>query len=284
MVTHLQIVAFVVATSLAVTAAPGAGIADPHQSDASSADVAVLEDCRERFFIAPGVEEEVRTRVPAQFELGRNSAGQPLLYVTAIRCERYTIDGDTRPTTVAAFGASIAPPDGVACSSAWPVIGDVRPNLIGSCNTYLLFVAYDNPRVVKWAKAVAVDLPVSLVDDLRFRQGDLDPARLGAPFTFEAPSTPSPYSLDLVVRERPIETPLTGTFWFAGSNGLVRFRFETSALAMGEASGSLVVAEGSEMATVFGTTEPTAQNGFPLLAGTTWRTAHITRSVVAGSP
>lgn len=238
-----------------------------------------LEECRERFVVAPGVEEQVRAVVPTQFELSRNSAGQPLLYVTAIHCERYIVDGVGRPTTVAAFGASILPPDGTACFSRVPVVKDVKPDA-ASCNVYLIFAAYDNPDVVTWARAGTPDVPVHFNGDLAFDEGELDPTKLGIPLRFAAPSTPSAYDLELIVRERPIGLPAPATFWHAGSQGTVRMRFDTPHLEFGEADGSLRVEPGSQMAELFGTPEPTAQRPFPLLAGNHWESASITKTLL----
>lgn len=240
----------------------------------------MLEDCRERYVIAPGVEEEVRSRVPEQFTLRHNSNGQPLLYVTSIHCERYTANGVTEATTAAAFGVSIESPDGVMCASPWPVVGAAKPDLAGSCNNYLFFAAYDNPAVVDWARSGAPDAPVYLVENLVFDEGALDPASLGLPLHFDSGSTPSAYEMDLVVRERPVTVPLSAAFWFESEVGTVRVGFDTDAIALGEASGQLRVAPGSEMAVMLGTETPDAQFPFPLMAGNRWEHATLTQTVI----
>lgn len=241
---------------------------------------ATLEQCRERYVIAPGVKDQVRTRVPEQFTLRYNSNGQPLLYITAIHCERYTAHGVTRETTAAAFGVSIESPDGTMCATPWPVVGAVKPDLAGSCNNYLVFAAYDNPHVVAWARAGTPGAPVHLVDDLDFDEGSLDPTSLGAPLQFDSGSTASHYTLDLVVRERPATMPLAAAFWFESRIGTVRVGFDTDAIALGEASGQLTVEPGSEMATMLGTETPQAQQPFPLLAGNRWDHATLTKTII----
>lgn len=258
------------------------GSGGPADAAPVSSDSIALEDCRERFVIAPGVEEEVRPRVPSRFELRRNSSGQPLLFVSAIRCERYTINGDSRPTTAAVFMAPIESPDGVACASNWPVVGMVKPDAIGSCSSYIFFVAYDNPEVVEWGRQGIPDLPVHHMEDLDFAEGPLDPASLGVPFHYNAPSAPSPYEMDLVVRERPVPTGLTGSFWFEGSDGTTaRFRFTSDDYAFGEATGTLRVGPGSEMAEMFGTTTPEPQPPFSLMAGDHWHQGELTKTLFA---
>ena len=252
----------------------------PAASPSAISEPAVLEECRERYVIAPGVEEEVRSRVPEQFTLRRNSNGQPLLYITAIHCQRYAANGVARATTAAAFGVSIESPDGVMCGTPWPVVGVIEPGLAGSCNNYLVFAAYDNPAVVAWARAGTPDAPVHYVKDLAFDEGDLDPISLGVPLHFHSGSTPSTYEMDLVVRERPVTVPLSAAFWFESQVGTVRVGFDTDAIALGEASGRLAVEAGSHMAHMLGTSKPESQQPFPLLAGNRWHRATLTKTLV----
>jgi hypothetical protein len=257
-----------------VGAAPGS---PPVSANSSAAPAAVLEDCRERYVFAPGEERRVRERVPAQYELVRDAFGRPLLYVSAIRCERYSVNDTTQPTTVAAFAAIIESPDGSGCASRWLLLGDVKPDARPYCNLYLFFSAYDNPAVVEWGRSLVPDLPVHHVPDLAYHQGDLDLTSLGARFHFRAgPPTPSPFELDAIVRERPVEAPITATFWFNGSSGTVRFRFESDNLAFGWADGTLRPAPGSEMAELFGGESPTPAAGNSLFAGNHWNYGVLT--------
>jgi hypothetical protein len=140
---------------LAALAIAALGVAIPPTSARSSAPpTAILEDCRERAVLVPGVEERVRHRVPAQFELVRDPLGRPLLAVVGSRCERYTVGHTTRPTTFTFFVAIIESPDGGGCGSRWPVVGGVKPDLVPLCNFYNFFAAYDNRAVVKAYRAL----------------------------------------------------------------------------------------------------------------------------------
>ena len=230
--------------------------------------------------VVPGDDAAVASRVPAGYELSRDAEGRPLLYVTAIRCERYRVGRSARPTTAAAFAAMVKSPDGVGCASAWPAVGDVKGDAV-SCNLYVLFAAYDNPAVVAWLRAGTPDLPVHLVSDLDFDESGFDVATLGQQFTFHAGrGTPSPFRLDAVVRERPVETPFTATFWAETAAGTARIRFESAALALGEAQGTLTIAPGSEMARLAGTERVAGAQPFTLIAGNRWTQGSLAKTVL----
>ncbi|HVM40088.1 MAG TPA: hypothetical protein VM618_04815 [Acidimicrobiia bacterium] len=243
-------------------------------------DAALLEGCRERFVIVAGDPQLVRARVPTEFELATNAAGRPLLYASAIRCERYTVGASSAPTTAAAFAAMVRSPDGVGCASEWPVVGDVKGDAL-SCNLYVLFAAYDNPSVVSWLRAGTPDLPVHHVADLRFDEGVVEPSRLGVPLRFRAgrPS-PSPFDIEAVVRERPVTAPFTATFWARTRAGTVRIRFESDALALGDADGVLRPMPGTEMARVIGTDVPASEAPFRVMAGNRWEMGSLTKTVI----
>lgn len=238
---------------------------------------ASLQDCRERFLIAPGDPEAVRAAVPSAFTLRTTSSGRPLLYVSAIRCERYTAGGVTAAVTAAAFGASIESPDGTACASHWPAARDVDPGLAGSCNNYLLMVGYDHPAVVEWAQAGFGDLPVTWVPGLTFDEQPAGPASSRLRFAAPGPA-PSPFTLDVEVRSRAASTTLAGAFWFLSEGGLVRFGFEADDFAMGEASGRLDPAPGSEMARLFGG-DRRVESSLPYsqMGGAHWTRAVLTK-------
>ena len=268
---------------LALNAVASACVAiGPVSARAVSAESASLENCRERFVVVPGDDAAVEARVPTGYELSRDADGHPLLYVTAIRCERYRVGRSARPTTAAAFAAMVKSPDGVGCASAWPAIGDVKGDAL-SCNLYVLFAAYDNPAVVSWLRAGTPDLPVHHVPDLDFEETGLDLAIQGQHLVFDAGRrTPSPFRLDAVVRERPLQTPFTATFWAETAAGTVRIRFESTALALGESQGTLAIAPGSEMATLAGTERAAGAQPFTLIAGNRWAQGSLTKTLLHG--
>lgn len=262
--------------SLAVLVPAPAGVL----ADTASHQRALLEGCRERFVIAPGDEEAVRARVPAKYDLARDATGRPLLYVSAIACERYTARGTTAPTVGAAFAAMIKSPDGIGCASRWPVVGDLKGDAL-SCNLYVLFAAYDNPTVVAWLRSGTPDLPVHHVEDLTWQEDDIDLAGITAGLRFNAGwPTPSPFDMKAAVRARPVETPFTATFWAETKAGTVRMRFESNDLALGQADGTLRVAPGTEMAQLLGTETATGASPFTLIAGNRWRAGSLTKAVL----
>ena len=241
---------------------------------------ALLQKCRERFVIAPGDDAAVRARVPTKYELARDAAGKPLLYVTAITCERYVVGRTSRPTTAAAFAAMIKSPDGVGCTSQWPVVGPLKGDAL-SCNLYVLFAAYDNRAVVSWLRAGTPDLDVRYVRQLEFRESDLDLASLGRRLEFKTgPRTSSPFQMDAVVRERPVETPFTATFWAETASGTVRMRFESANLALGEAQGMVRATRGSEMARLLADETAVGAQPFTIIAGNRWGHGSLTKVVL----
>lgn len=238
-----------------------------------------LERCRERFVVASGDDQAVRARVPAEYELSRDAAGRPLLYVTAITCDRYVVGRSGRPTTAAAFGALVKPVDGVGCASAWPIVGDIKGDAL-SCNLYVFFAAYDNRAVVAWLRSGTPDLPVFFVESLRFVETTRDLGSLDRRLEFLAGAgTPSPFRLDAVVRERPVTSPFTATFWAETSSGTVRVRFHSDALALGEAQGAVTAAPETEMARVLGSERAVGSPPFTLISGNRWVRGSLTKTV-----
>ena len=177
--------------------------------------------------------------------------------VAGARCERWTVNDTTRPTTFGFFAAIIESPDGGGCLSRWPVVGGVKPDLLPLCNFYTLFGAFDNRDAVTGFRSVVPDFPAYYVRELAFEQKDLDLTRLGAPFRFRAgPRTPSPFELNAIVRALPVAGPATLSFWFTGSLGTATFREQIDDFAPGEMKSTLRAAPGSEMAELLGTETP----------------------------
>lgn len=272
--------ALLLATAGAADAAPTDGAGRAGVSSAS--DRAVLEDCRERFVIVAGMEDLVREAVPPSYELSRNASGQPLLFVGAGRCERYTVNDTTQPTTWTVFAASVHAADGVGCFSAWPVVGDVKGDL-SACSFYLLSAAYDVPEVVDFWREGAPDNPVHHVPDLVFEQDDFNLSSAGAPFHFRAGSPfPSPFSMDLTARETPGERPLTASFWFNATSGTLLARVQIDELRSGQATGDIRPDPDSEMAEFFGTDTPEPEPVWTFLAANRWQYGEIVRSLTPG--
>lgn len=223
----------------------------------SSSSVAVLEDCRVRVLLVPGVEKRVRERVPKRFELVRDPLGRPLLAVAGARCEQWTVRARTKPTTFGFFAAMVESPDGGGCLARYPVVGALRPDLLPVCNFYVLFGVLDNRVAVRAFRSVVPDFPAYYVRDLFFDQEGFDRTGLGAPFRFRAgPRTPSPFELVATVRDGTAARPATLSFWFKGSSGTATFREQIGDFAPGQMEGTLRAQPGSEMAHLLGTTRP----------------------------
>lgn len=234
----------------------------PASANSSAAPISVIEDCFDGNVLLPGVEERVRERVPARFELVRDPLGQPLLLVIAERCERYTVGGTTKPTTSAWFVAIIESPDGAGCLSRWPVLGALKPDLVPVCNLYFLSGAYDNRAAVRTYRSLFPGIAIRYVPRLFFRAGDLELTRLGAPLRFRAgPPTPSPFRLDGVFREQPLAGPTTFSI-YTDSSGSAGARLEVDQFALGQMDAKFQVARGSEMAYLVGSTTPPPIAGF----------------------
>lgn len=245
-------------------------------------DPAVWESCRERMFPGHGVPEEVERRVPDGYRLLLDPATQrPLVRVGVGECEAVTVPGSApQPLTWALMDVAIEPPDGRGCAARTPVIAEVKPDAIQLCNWYELFWAFDHRAMVDWVRRGSPDFPVRYVPDLRFEQAAIDPGRLGAPFRFEAgPPTPSPFVLEAIVRERPVEHPLTAVFWQDGSYGTLSVTLVTEDFAFGEAETTLRAAPGSDMAQIFGSEEPEAAPGLSTIGSIQWRRAEFRKEI-----
>lgn len=276
----------IAASSTTVVVLVLAGLLVP--AHASSDGAALFENCDERFFWGLGENvDAIQGSVPANYELVRESASElPLLRVAAQRCERVSVPGgEFRPTTTALFTAVIASPDGAGCFSNAPVVGDLAGDVPSGCNQYLLFWATDNAEFVEWASDGLADPPFILVEDLTFQQGGLDAAALGTPFHFVAEaSTPSPFELDLVIRDRPAGIPVHAGFWHDDAIGTLKMIFESTDVTLGEATGSLQVGAGSEMARLYGTRTPSASGVHQRSAGAIhWSRGELRREIAVAA-
>lgn len=241
-----------------------------------------LEGCVERFANVTGDEPEVRARVPAGYELVRDTAsGRPLVWVSSIRCDKVTVDDASGPATIAAFAAVIESPDGSGCLSRVPVASATRPDALPLCNLYVFFHATDAPHYAAFLRAGTPDYPVSLVRGLSFEDGPFDAAALGTRFRFRADKpTPSPFVVEFVVRDRPGDLPLTPSFWRDTDAGTAKLTFVSDNLTLGEAHGVVRPRAGSEMAAMIGGTSATPPPGFALFGAPRWRSGVLTKSIV----
>ena len=234
-------------------------------------DAVGLEDCVERQAFAHGDESAVRARLPERYEPVRDPAGPPVVFARAIRCRRVAVGPATSTTTLASFGVVIESPDGSGCLSSTPGVGGAKGDVPPACNWYLLFWVTDNRRLVRWLLKDRRHLPVRYVRSFVWREGAFAPLRAGAPFRFAAPApTPSPFALSAVARERPAELALSAAYWADTPEGTVRVTFSSPAVRLGEASGTVRAAPGSEMAALLGATMKSYAPGWSLFAANRW--------------
>src|SRR3954465_1047390 len=88
-------------------------------------------DCLEHQAFVDGDAQAVAARLPRAYTpVTDGPDGPPLLFVRALQCQMVTLDGVTRPATMASFGVTVESPDGRGCASGAPggaggVKGDV---------------------------------------------------------------------------------------------------------------------------------------------------------------
>lgn len=247
-VTRLLLAAATAAVAVAQPAARA------HAPDAPPRDRSVvIEGCNERFAGVLGQEAPVRSLVPDAYELIRYpGTDRPLLWVSSIHCDNLTVNGTSSEATIAGVAAFIESPDGRGCASGLPLIGDVDGDAAPICNAYLLWYATTNRAHAAFLRAGTPDFPISVTDDLDFRDGEFDPSVAGAPFEFRAgPRAPFRLESDFVVRDRPLETPLVVSFWNDIKAGTAKLEIFME-LEFGEASGTVRTEPGSRLAEVFG--------------------------------
>ncbi len=250
------------AISLALAAATAYAGLTPASATEPGQRIATLEDCHPRAVIVPGVDDVVRQKVPAQFELVRDPVGRPLLAVVASRCERFAVENTSRRSTYALFMAVIESPDGAGCLMQWPLVRSVKPDVVPLCNFYLLFATFDNRAMVKRVRALVPDAPIRYVTRSVYSQHAVELARVGAHFEFRAgPRTSSRFTLSGEVREGTAPTAATFFLWFASASGTVRFREDFADLTIGQMDATLRPAPNSEMAQLLGTHTPMAIAG-----------------------
>src|SRR4051794_656065 len=240
-------------------------------------------DCQEHQAFVDGDADAVAARLPRAYTpVTDGPQGPPLLFVRALKCEKVTLDGQTKPATMASFGVTIESPDGRGCASGAPGAGGVKGDVPPVCNWYTLSWLANDRRVVEWLRDRTDGFPAVYVPGLRFELGAVDPAQGGAPLHVEAPApAPSPFTIDEIARERPGELSVRGGYWADTPQGTVKLSFSTEALTSGDATGTVHAQPGSEMAALFGATERGYSPGYSSLAAERWSHASYRKQLLA---
>jgi hypothetical protein len=264
------------AIAACLAAAPGATAQDG---------VAVMRDCVERRGFVPGDEAAVRARVPARYELMRNSSRAPLLVAQAIRCGDLTVDGVSAPVTFAEVAAVVRSPDGRGCLARAPgveqagVDPSTRLEPFDVCNLFIVSWASDHAAFVDWLERDTPDFPAQLVEGFSFELGAVDPATFAAPFRF-ASAAAVPFELSGAARERSGAIPAGVTFWHPTAGGQVRVRALIEG-ELGQAEGTLATPPGSELARLMGAEQRPLASGYSQLGGNRWAYGEYHKAVVA---
>jgi hypothetical protein len=261
-------VTLVALTALTVVGLPAAGASTP-------AAFATTTECQEHQAFVDGDAAAVAGRLPHRYNAVEDPTnGRPVLFVRGIRCPLLTIDGRSGPVTMASFGIVINSPDGGGCASGAPVVGTVKGDFPPACNWYVLLWLANDRRVVDWLRAGTPDFPAVYAPGLVFQSGAFDPTRGGAPFHLEAPaSTPSPFAVDAVGRERPGELPIRGGYWTDTPAGTVKVAFSTENLTSGDANGVVTASSHSQLATLLGAEQRSYTPGFSAFSAERWSSA-----------
>jgi hypothetical protein len=227
-----------VAVGVALALAPGA---------ATASSVAVAEGCDEHEAFVTGDDAAVAERLPERFTAVRTS-GRPLLFVRAIRCDRFAAGGEAGATVMATYGIVVESLDGRGCASGLPgagaVVGDVPP----ACNLYTLAWLSDRAAVARWLRDGTPAFPARHERDLDFELAAHDPGAGGAPFRFRAPG----FGIDAVGRERPGTIKIRRSYWVDDAPQTLRLTFASDDLVTGDATGAVTADRGSELATLMG--------------------------------
>src|SRR4051812_4233274 len=108
-------------------------------------------DCQEHQAFVDGDQQAVAARLPRAYTpVTDGPPGPPLLFVRALKCQKVTLDGQTKPATMASFGVVVDSPDGRGCASGAPGVGGTKGDEPPVCNWYTLFWLASDQRVVDW--------------------------------------------------------------------------------------------------------------------------------------
>ena len=194
--------------------------------------------------------ENVDPVVPDEFHLALDPAGKALLQIGANRCEALAIgDRPGRTTTFATFRVGVCDPDDDPVDPCNPLNEDPA-DLVNAelFNLYVLFVASDNPELVRYFRRQGgmTNQDAVLVESLSFDLSD------DGALTFDAPApTPSPFTLVAQIGAAGPPITITGNHWGAVPKGRMKMPDRLDQLEGSEVSGTVTPTEGSEMDLLF---------------------------------
>jgi predicted ester cyclase len=168
----------------------------------------------------------VRRFVPAHYELGTNAyfgPGTATIFVSALVCDRATINGAGSPMVLSMVGAQLRPEpttDGHPADPAWDTYNQSTLNFLPSTSWYLIAAHTNNPAVAQLFTRAGVD--IEAVPDLQFQT---DYATTDKRDTVTVPSSRTPYraSTTTVVPNCCFSHNHDWVFWHDGPQGRTGF-------------------------------------------------------------
>jgi hypothetical protein len=277
---HRQLARLVAGIAAAFTAMASA------PATATAMGFAVADRCDHHQAYVAGDESAVAGRLPDRYTPVRDrGSGGPVLFVRAIRCPAVTIGDATVPVTMASFGVVVESPDGRGCLSGAPVAGTVIGAQPPACNWYALAWQADHRRVADWLRDGTPGFPALHATGLAYTLGAFEPGAGGTPFSFEAPpSSPAPFRMEGVGRERPGQLPIRGGYWHDTPQGIVKLAFSTEDMTSGDADGTVSAPPGSELARLMGATERPFLAPYSFFAAERWERAVYRKQIVTPGP
>jgi hypothetical protein len=249
-------------------AAAAVGLAPGSAGAAGFADTA---GCDEQQAFVEGDEAAVRARLPERYEPVRTSAGRPLVFARALRCDAVTLGERSRQAVMASYGVVVESPDGRGCASDAPAAGTVKGDEPPICNWYTLAWLSNDRRVVDWLREGTPSFPAFHVEQLAFDLTAFGAGRAGAAFSFSAASpSPSPFAMEASTRPRPGPLSVRGGYWFDSPQGTVKVALSTDDLTSGDATGVARAGRGSELAALLGAEERPYVPGYSAFAAERW--------------
>jgi hypothetical protein len=168
-------------------AAPAAALSAGAQTSGTAAPPPVTATgCEEHEAWVDGDAAAVAARLPKRYKAFTDANGAPLVFARAMRCQAQTVDGRTRPTTIADWGVVIDTPDGMGCATGTPGASSVKGDVPPICSWYMLGLVSDDEPYVDVLRQATPSVPAEYAPGLVYRLGDADGSGQ-TPFHFEAP-------------------------------------------------------------------------------------------------